>query len=196
MQSESKVLPTNSKPHHIILVGLMGAGKTSVGKTLARLMGKSFCDSDQEIERLTGVKIPLIFEIEGESGFRLRETKVLAELLDKEAMVLATGGGAILAQENRERMSSAGIVIYLRAPVSALVKRTRRDPNRPLLQGVDPKEKLTRLLYANFTWQLPLSPDQCVVILVSYIHTKSVPFFFFFFWFLLIFFVSTFICLC
>jgi shikimate kinase len=177
MQSESKVLPTNSKPHHIILVGLMGAGKTSVGKTLARLMGKSFCDSDQEIERLTGVKIPLIFEIEGESGFRLRETKVLAELLDKEAMVLATGGGAILAQENRERMSSAGIVIYLRAPVSALVKRTRRDPNRPLLQGVDPKEKLTRLfeqrdpLYREIAHIVVDTADQSVRLLASQIQS-------------------------
>ena len=130
---------------NIILVGLMGSGKTSVGKVLARLLGKDFFDSDHEIERVTGVRIPVIFEIEGEAGFRAREHKMIAEVMARENILLATGGGAVLAKENRELLRARGMVIYLRAPVKSLLKRTLRDRNRPLLQVPDPAAKLTEL---------------------------------------------------
>src|SRR5262245_32447817 len=110
--------------NNVFLVGLMGAGKTSVGKALARLLGKTFCDSDQEIERATGVKIHVIFEIEGEAGFRARESKMLSELVRLPNVVLATGGGAVLSKENRELLAANGTVVYLRAPVRSLIKRT------------------------------------------------------------------------
>lgn len=130
---------------NIFLVGLMGAGKTSVGKLLAKRLGKSFYDSDQEIERATGVKIPLIFEIEGETGFRARETKMLAELTARRDVVLATGGGAVLAEENCRLLSDNGVVIYLRAAVADLWRRTRHDKNRPLLKSADPRATLEQL---------------------------------------------------
>ena len=130
---------------NIILVGLMGCGKTSVGKVLARLLDKTFVDSDHEIERLTGVRIPVIFEIEGEAGFRTREHKMIAQLVKQNNLLLATGGGAILSQENRDLLKANGTVIYLRAPVKSLLKRTQRDRNRPLLRVPDPAAKLTEL---------------------------------------------------
>jgi shikimate kinase len=124
----------------------MGAGKTSVGKMLARRLNKTFYDSDHEIERTTGVRIPVIFEIEGEEGFRLREGKMLAELVHKKNIVLATGGGAILSRENRRLLSTHGTVIYLRAAINDLWHRTRHDKSRPLLQTSDPLAKLQELL--------------------------------------------------
>ncbi|HTD91499.1 MAG TPA: shikimate kinase [Burkholderiales bacterium] len=130
---------------NIILVGLMGAGKTSVGRVLARLLGKAFVDSDHEIERATGVRIPVIFEIEGEAGFRAREHKMIAELVTRENILLATGGGAVLSKENRELLRRSGTVIYLRAPVKSLLRRTHRDRTRPLLQIPDPAAKLNDL---------------------------------------------------
>ena len=130
---------------NIILVGLMGCGKTSVGKVLARLLDKTFVDSDHEIERVTGVRIPVIFEIEGEAGFRAREHKMIAQLVKQNNLLLATGGGAILSQENRDLLKANGTVIYLRAPVKSLLKRTQRDRNRPLLRVPDPAAKLTEL---------------------------------------------------
>ncbi|MBI1965478.1 MAG: shikimate kinase [Betaproteobacteria bacterium] len=123
----------------------MGAGKTSVGKLLARRLGKSFYDSDQEIERATGVRIPLIFEIEGEAGFRAREAKMLAELAARRDVVLATGGGAVLAEANRRLLSENGVVIYLRATVADLWSRTRHDKGRPLLKSADPRATLEQL---------------------------------------------------
>jgi shikimate kinase len=123
----------------------MGAGKTSVGKALARNLNKTFYDSDQEIERATGVKIPVIFEIEGEVGFREREGRILASLLNLRNIVLATGGGAVIAKTNRDLISANGTVIYLRAPVKSLLRRTQHDRNRPLLQVADPLIKLTEL---------------------------------------------------
>lgn len=123
----------------------MGAGKTSVGKILARNLNKTFYDSDQEIERATGVKIPVIFEIEGEVGFRARESRILASLLNLRNIVLATGGGAVIAKTNRDLISASGTVIYLRAPVKSLLRRTQHDRNRPLLQVADPLIKLTEL---------------------------------------------------
>ena len=136
---------TSGKPGNIILVGLMGAGKTSVGRMLARRLGKTFYDSDHEIERTTGVKIPVIFEIEGEAGFRARESKVLADLASKPDVVLATGGGAVLDPENRRVLARHGTVIYLRATPHELWLRTRHDRNRPLLQTADPLARLREL---------------------------------------------------
>jgi shikimate kinase len=130
---------------NFFLVGLMGSGKSTIGKHLAKRLGKSFIDSDHEIERRTGVKIPVIFEIEGEAGFRLREQQVIHELTSRQDIVLATGGGAILSTANREDLHARGTVIYLRANIDDLFARTRRDKNRPLLQTPDPKAKLTEL---------------------------------------------------
>lgn len=132
-------------PGSIYLVGLMGAGKTSVGRILARRLRKPFYDMDHEIERATGVRIPVIFEIEGESGFRARESKVLAELVGKGDIVLATGGGAVLAEQNRRLLNEHGTVVYLRAAPRDLWLRTRHDKNRPLLQTTDPLTKLEEL---------------------------------------------------
>lgn len=130
---------------NIFLVGLMGAGKTTVGKLLAKHLHKIFYDSDHEIERRTGVNIPLIFDIEGEDGFRSRERIVIDDLSQKGDIVLATGGGAVLNPETRENLKSRGIVVYLRANVEELWQRTRHDRNRPLLQTDDPHAKLTQL---------------------------------------------------
>ena len=132
-------------PGNIYLVGLMGAGKTSVGRYLAKNLGKTFYDCDHEVERRTGVKIPLIFEIEGEQGFRVREASVLSELTKLQDVVLATGGGAVIRAENRRELASYGTVIYLRASPSDLWQRTRNDRNRPLLQTADPLGKLEQL---------------------------------------------------
>jgi shikimate kinase len=129
----------------IFLVGLMGAGKTSVGRSLAKRMHKSFYDMDHEIERATGVKIPLIFEIEGEAGFRMRESRALAELVRHKDIVLATGGGVVLSEHNRELLSEHGTVISLRAAPRDLWQRTRHDRNRPLLQTDNPLAKLQEL---------------------------------------------------
>jgi len=130
---------------NIFLVGLMGAGKTSIGRLLARRLGKTFFDSDREIERATGVKIPVIFDIEGEAGFRARESRMIAELVQGGDIVLATGGGAILSAENRKLLSANGVVIYLRAAVPDLWNRTRHDRNRPLLRTAEPLATLERL---------------------------------------------------
>lgn len=130
---------------NIFFVGLMGAGKTTIGRMLAKHLGKSFYDTDHEIERRTGVNIPLIFELEGEAGFRKRETGVIAELCQMHDIVLATGGGAILAPQNRDNLRQHGTVIYLRANVQELWQRTRNDKNRPLLQTDDPRAKLEEL---------------------------------------------------
>ncbi len=130
---------------NLMLVGMMGSGKTTMGRTLARHLGKVFVDSDEEIIKRTGVTVPHIFDIEGESGFRLRETAVIRDLVGRDNMVLATGGGAVLAEENRAMLQQNGIVIYLKANVHDLWQRTRHDRNRPLLQISDPHAKLTEL---------------------------------------------------
>jgi shikimate kinase len=132
-------------PGSIFLVGMMGAGKTSVGRVLAKRLQKSFYDSDQVIEDRTGVKIPVIFEIEGEAGFRVRESTVIDELTELRDIVLATGGGAVLIDTNRDRLRTRGTVVYLRATVRDLLNRTRHDKNRPLLQAADPRARLTEL---------------------------------------------------
>jgi shikimate kinase len=124
---------------------MMGAGKTTVGRQLARRFERRFVDADHEIVSRTGVSIPTIFEIEGEAGFRRRETQVIAELASETGLVMATGGGAVLAQANREALAASGLVIYLNATPQQLFERTRLDRNRPLLQVADPLAKLVEL---------------------------------------------------
>jgi shikimate kinase len=123
----------------------MGAGKTTIGRLIAKQTGFTFYDSDHEVEKKTGVKIPLIFELEGEAGFRKRESAMIAELSELKNIVMATGGGAILLPENRACLKSHGSIIYLRGQVEDLWIRTRHDKSRPLLQGVNMREKLTQL---------------------------------------------------
>jgi shikimate kinase len=130
---------------NIVLVGMMGAGKSTVGRLLARRLKRDFRDSDHEIERRCGVRIPLIFEIEGEAGFRAREAQVLAELCGLERLVLATGGGAVLAAENRARLAAGGTVVYLHARPADLWQRVQHDRNRPLLLTADPRARLEQL---------------------------------------------------
>jgi len=130
---------------NIFFVGLMGAGKTTVGRVLAKSLNKVFYDTDHEIERRTGVRVPLIFELEGEAGFRKREMAMIEELSQMSNIVLATGGGAVLMPENRNNLKSHGTVIYLRANVHELWVRTRNDKNRPLLQNADPRGSLEQL---------------------------------------------------
>ena len=133
------------KRGNIFLVGLMGAGKTTVGRLLARRLKMRFIDSDHEVERRCGVKIPVIFEIEGEPGFRSREQLAIAELTALDGIVLATGGGVVLAEENRRRLAAAGTVIYLRARPEDLYRRVRHDQTRPLLATSDPLARLREL---------------------------------------------------
>lgn len=130
---------------NFFLVGLMGAGKTTVGRQLARLTGKTFYDSDHEIEARSGVRVATIFEIEGEVRFRERECAVIADLTQLKDVVLATGGGAVLNPDNRAALRSRGTVIYLRASIDDLLARTQHDKNRPLLQIADPRAKLEAL---------------------------------------------------
>jgi shikimate kinase len=127
---------------------MMGAGKTTVGRMLARRLKRPFYDSDQEIERRCGVRIPLIFDIEGEAGFRAREAQVIADLCALQGIVLATGGGAVLAEENRRHLAECGKVIYLHARPGYLWQRVRHDRNRPLLATPDPQKKLGDLYAA------------------------------------------------
>lgn len=134
-----------NRDRNLFLVGLMGAGKTTVGRALARRMQLTFVDSDHEIEVRTGVRIATIFELEGESGFRAREEEVITQLVLRHGIVLATGGGAILSATTRERLHHHGTVIYLRACAEDLWHRTRHDRVRPLLQTEDPKTKLQQL---------------------------------------------------
>jgi shikimate kinase len=131
---------------NIFLVGPMGAGKSAVGKQLARMLRREFHDSDAEIEARTGVDIPLIFEKEGESGFRRRECEVIEALTALDGIVLATGGGAVLDPANRAALASRGLVIYLEASVEQQLERTRLSNHRPLLDTVDPAERLAKLL--------------------------------------------------
>ncbi|MGB7502871.1 MAG: shikimate kinase [Azonexus sp.] len=130
---------------NIYLVGLMGAGKTTIGRQLARRLGRRFYDSDHEIIARTGVPIPTIFEIEGEEGFRRRESQAIAELTSGSDIVLATGGGVVLSPENRRRLHDTGWVVYLNVPPAMLFERTRNDRNRPLLRVEDPLGKLEEL---------------------------------------------------
>lgn len=138
-------------PHDlpVFLVGMMGAGKTTIGRSLARALGRDFIDLDHELEARCGVRVPVIFDIEGEAGFRRRESAALDECTQRRNTILATGGGAILAAENRRCLRQRGIVVYLRANVDELFRRTYRDRNncnRPLLATADPRGTLRDLV--------------------------------------------------
>lgn len=137
-----------ANPKNLFLIGPMGAGKSAVGRQLGRLMHLNFVDSDEEIEARTGVDIPFIFEKEGEEGFRKREVKVIDELSQRQGIVLATGGGAVLDVESRSRLGARGFVIYLHTTVQQQLDRTQRGRNRPLLEGGDKEQILEELMAA------------------------------------------------
>ena len=134
------------QPQNLFLVGPMGAGKSAVGRQLARMLHLAFHDSDEEIEARTGVDIPFIFEKEGEEGFRKREAAVIDDLTDQEGIVLATGGGAILDPGNRNFLGARGFVVYLYTTVDQQLARTRRGRQRPLLENDDPRQVLETLM--------------------------------------------------
>ncbi len=141
----SNTSPEKRASGNIVLVGMMGAGKTTVGRMLAKQLGKTFIDSDEEIQKRTGVKISHIFDVEGEEGFRQRESCVIQDLVKLDNIVLATGGGAVLRADNREALQQNGTVIYLKSGVHDLWQRTRHDHNRPLLQTANPRARLQEL---------------------------------------------------
>lgn len=156
----------------------MGAGKTTVGKILAKQLGKTFIDSDEEIQKRTGVKISHIFDVEGEEGFRQREISVIQDLVKLDNIVLATGGGAVLKPENREALSQNGVVIYLKSGVHDLWQRTRHDHNRPLLQTANPRAKLQELfeqrdpIYSSVADHVIHTGRQSVQILIARLMKK------------------------
>lgn len=131
---------------NVFLVGPMGVGKSTIGRLLAAELNLSFCDSDRAIEERTGADIPWIFDMEGEAGFRERETTVLTELAAESNLVIATGGGIVMRPQNCQIMKVAGYVCYLTASIEQLVERTARDKKRPLLQVDNPRQKIIELL--------------------------------------------------
>ena len=133
-------------PRNIFLIGPMGAGKSAVGRYLARTLHLSFVDSDDEIESRTGVDIPFIFEKEGEEGFRKREAVVIDDLSKMDGVVLATGGGAVIDADSRSRLGGRGFVVYLYTTVDQQVARTQKGRERPLLESSDPRATLQDLL--------------------------------------------------
>jgi shikimate kinase len=135
-----------TKTDNIILIGPMGAGKSTIGRQLAAALHVPFRDSDREIEKRTGVDIPTIFEFEGEEGFRTRESAILEELCAEHGIVLATGGGAVMREQNRALLRDSGMVVYLKTSVQTQLRRTARDRNRPLLQTGNPRARLEELL--------------------------------------------------
>ena len=140
MLKSSKILTMN-----IFIVGPMGSGKSTVGKIISDELFMNFFDTDEEIETRTGASIDWIFDLEGEEGFRKRESTILAEMVEKNSIVLSTGGGIILSEENRELLSSRGTVFYLATPVYIQIERTAKDKDRPLLKDGDPEVILTEL---------------------------------------------------
>jgi len=137
----------SSKKELVVLIGPMGAGKTTIGKLLANELGFDFFDSDKEIERRCGANIPWVFDVEGEAGFREREQSVIKDLSSLKGVVLATGGGAMMRESNRDYVTRAGYVVYLKTSVEQQYQRTHKDKNRPLLQGdQDPFQVLSGLM--------------------------------------------------
>ncbi|HLV48571.1 MAG TPA: shikimate kinase AroK [Aliidiomarina sp.] len=135
-----------AEKRNIFLVGPMGAGKSTIGRQIAKSLHLDFFDSDTEIERRTGADISWVFELEGEDGFRAREEKVISEITENMGIVLATGGGSIISGENRNRLSARGIVVYLKTTLDKQVARTERDKKRPLIANAEnPREVLAEL---------------------------------------------------
>ena len=130
---------------NIFIVGPMGSGKSTVGKIISDELFLNFFDTDDEIESRTGASIDWIFDLEGEEGFRKRESSILEEMVKQNSIVLSTGGGIILSDSNREMLSSRGTVFYLSTPISVQIERTSKDKDRPLLKNGDPEEILTKL---------------------------------------------------
>ena len=135
-----------NQSNNIFLIGPMATGKTTIGKKLAKKISKKFYDSDAEIKKITGADIPLIFEIEGDAGFRKRETKIISQLVFLKNIVLSTGGGAVLAEENRNMLTKNGVVIYLKSSAKKIFDRTYDDKSRPLLQGNNSLSKVKEIL--------------------------------------------------
>lgn len=161
-----------SRTENIYLIGLMGVGKTTIGRQLARALKLPFHDSDKAIEEKTGVDIPTIFEYEGEEGFRQREQKIIEQLTGLRGIVLATGGGAVLSEHNQKLLQENGFVVYLHCSIDRILLRTRRDNKRPLLQTDNPRERLETLLRqreplyqacADFTVDTGKTPGKTVV---------------------------------
>jgi len=142
----SRNQPMHSDARSVFLIGMMGAGKSTVGRLLAQQLNYQFVDADREMEMRSGVPIPTIFEIEGEAGFRRREIGLLDELTQQAGIVLATGGGAVLDAETAQTLRQRGLVIYLRASADEIYRRTRQDRSRPLLQTADPRARINELL--------------------------------------------------
>jgi shikimate kinase len=141
----------------IFLVGPMGAGKSTVGKALAEKLHYQFIDSDHVIEERTGATIPMIFDIEGEAGFRAREAVVIDELSKQSEVVLATGGGVVETESNRQHLRSRGYVVYLQSSVESLIQRTKHDRNRPLLQTDNPAQVLRDLMEKREPWYIEMA---------------------------------------
>lgn len=162
----------------IILVGLMGAGKSTIGRQLARKLNLTFYDSDKVIEERTGVSIPTIFELEGEAGFREREEHVIAELTAMPNILLATGGGSILRETNRQHIKTGGCVIYLKASADQLFQRIKHDRSRPLMQTENPLQTLRNLLKTREPYYLEVADlvvptsKQKVNVILRDIHNK------------------------
>ena len=133
-------------PKNVFLIGPMGAGKSAVGRQLARMLHLSFMDSDEEVENRTGVDIAFIFEKEGEEGFRKREAKVIDDLSGMDGVVLATGGGAVVGAQSRSNLGARGYVVYLKTSVDQQLARTARGRERPLLEGGDRRDVLDALM--------------------------------------------------
>lgn len=132
--------------NNIFLVGPMGSGKTTIGRILAEIIGCKFFDLDSEVEKKCGANIAWIFDVEGEAGFRKRESRILQEIVSGTGIVLATGGGAILDKKNREILKKSGYIVYLNAPIGRLLERTSHDHNRPLLCVKNPREAIEKLV--------------------------------------------------
>jgi shikimate kinase len=130
---------------NVYLIGPMGSGKTTIGRRLAKMLSLEFLDNDHELEEQTGASVNLIFDLEGEKGFRKRESAMLKKLTNRKNVLIATGGGSILNQENRDLLSATGLVVYLRTSVKQQIRRLSRDRTRPLLQSGDREERLARL---------------------------------------------------
>lgn len=130
---------------NIFLIGPMGSGKTTIGKQLAKMLKLQFYDSDQELERLTGASVSLIFDLEGEAGFRVRESQLLEQLTARKGVLIATGGGTVCQEENRRVLRSRGLVVYLKTSIESQLKRLDKDKSRPLLQADDRVQRLRDL---------------------------------------------------